>query len=75
MGPLQYAAEGANVVCVDIDAEEGKQTLAACEELSGDIMFISADMADREAPGAVVQVWSSFECEVASSLLSQHCLS
>ena len=64
--PLQYAAEGANVVCVDIDAEQGKETLAACEELSGDIMFISADMCDNRAPKGVVEVCSMFERQVES---------
>lgn len=60
-GALLFAAEGAKVAVVDIDADRAEQTLKLVEQAGGDAIAVTADVASREqVTSAVAQTVDAF---------------
>lgn len=60
-GALLFAAEGAKVAVVDIDADRAEQTLKLVEQAGGDAIAVTADVASREQiTSAVAQTVDAF---------------
>jgi NAD(P)-dependent dehydrogenase (short-subunit alcohol dehydrogenase family) len=51
----QFGAEGANVVVADLDAEGGRETVAAVEDAGGSAAFVETDVTDEDDVAAMVE--------------------
>lgn len=63
---LAFAEEGANVVVVDVDTAGGEQTVASMEGLSGNGLFVAADVARADdverMVNAAVEAYGGLDC-------------
>ena len=52
---LKFAAEGARVLVVDIDEQQGLETVAMIEAAQGEALFQAADVADERAVKTAIE--------------------
>lgn len=51
---LSYVKEGASVVIVDLDEKAGNETIKELQAFNQDVMFIQADLADRDKLSSII---------------------